>query len=213
MEFSEVVKNRSSIRSFAKQDIPKETLVEIVKEAQRSPSWVNSQPWKVYMATGKTAEKISKEHFYFNQIGRMEPTDWGAMSRSQWHPRTQRNMQEWSQAISTTDGARDFPILQPLQFRAPVYVYLTIPKEAPIYAAYDLGAFAQTLMLAAQNKGIDSIPAYELIRFPESVRADMGIPDDEVLAIGIALGYRDQHPLNKFVSSRVPVEEILTIKE
>ena len=52
MEFSEVVKNRSSIRSFAKQDIPKETLVEIVKEAQRSPSWVNSQPWKVYMATG-----------------------------------------------------------------------------------------------------------------------------------------------------------------
>lgn len=213
MEFSEVVAKRVSIRSFSDKPVPKDILTDIVKEAQRTPSWVNSQPWKVYIATGETLKRIERQHLLLDRMGSMEPAEWPVMSRLNWHPRTQENMQDWLVDVTSAEGGQDFGALQPLQFKAPVYVYLTIPKQAPIYAAYDLGAFSQTLMLAAQNKGVDSLAAYELIRFPSSVKTEMGIPDDEVLAMGVALGYRDKHALNQFVSSRVPVENILEIKE
>lgn len=52
MEFSQVVANRHSVRDFTDQSVSQEELVDIVRTAQQAPSWVNSQPWRVYAATG-----------------------------------------------------------------------------------------------------------------------------------------------------------------
>ena len=52
MEFSQVVANRHSVRDFTDQLVSPEDLVDIVRTAQQAPSWVNSQPWRVYAATG-----------------------------------------------------------------------------------------------------------------------------------------------------------------
>ena len=52
MEFSQVVANRHSVRDFTDQPVSQEDLVDIVRSAQQAPSWVNSQPWRVYAATG-----------------------------------------------------------------------------------------------------------------------------------------------------------------
>ncbi|GGE37509.1 nitroreductase [Streptococcus himalayensis] len=213
MEFSEVVRKRTSIRSFSKKEVADEQLREIIREAQRAPSWVNSQPWKVYIAKGKTLEKLKNSHLLSPQMGLSEQTDWPTLSRVNWDSRTQENMADWLAEVTTAKGGESFSPLQAFQFHAPVYVYLTIPKTTPIYSAFDLGAFAQTLMLSAQNKGIDSIVAYELIRFPSLIKQEMGIPDEENIAIGIALGYKDDHPLNQYVSSRVELDSILHIKK
>ena len=52
MEFSQVVADRHSVRDFTDQPVSQEDLVDIVRTAQQAPSWVNSQPWRVYAATG-----------------------------------------------------------------------------------------------------------------------------------------------------------------
>ena len=52
MEFKEAVNYRQSIRYFTNQQIAPDDLKEIVQLAQRTPSWANSQPWQVYIATG-----------------------------------------------------------------------------------------------------------------------------------------------------------------
>ncbi len=67
-------------------------------------------------------------------------------------------------------------------YYAPAIAYLTIPKQSNLWSVYDLGAFAQTLALAAKAKGIDSMPAYEFVKYPASVREIMGIPEDQTLA-------------------------------
>ena len=46
-------------------------------------------------------------------------------------------------------------------FDAPAIVYLTVPKTASAWAIYDAGALTQSLMLAAKERGIDSMVAYD----------------------------------------------------
>ena len=48
-------------------------------------------------------------------------------------------------------------------FNAPTIVYLTVPKKRTNYNLLDIGAIEMAILLAAKDKGIDSIPAYEAI--------------------------------------------------
>jgi nitroreductase len=54
-----------------------------------------------------------------------------------------------------------------------------------------LGAFSQTLILSAYRRGIGSLLAYEIVKYPELVRQFIEIPDDQTIAMGVALGYPD----------------------
>ena len=68
------------------------------------------------------------------------------------------------------------------------------------------------LMLAAKDRGVDSIPAYELVKFPAELRPLLGVPDGDDIVMGIALGYAADDRLNAFASDRLPLDEILTVK-
>ena len=52
MEFRDVLNKRHSVRNFSEREIPVQVLENIVRAAERAPSWENSQPWNVYIATG-----------------------------------------------------------------------------------------------------------------------------------------------------------------
>lgn len=67
-------------------------------------------------------------------------------------------------------------------FNAPAVAYLLIPHNPSLWQAYDLGAFGQTLMLAASDRGIDSIPAMELIQYPQVLHDLLGVDDQYIFA-------------------------------
>lgn len=48
MEFRELIERRKSIRSYADEAIDKELLAGILEQAQRAPSWKNSQTARCY---------------------------------------------------------------------------------------------------------------------------------------------------------------------
>ena len=61
MEFNDVINSRKSIRSFdPHKTVADELIKKIIASAQRTPSWTNSQPWRVYVATGGTLA-VSKQ--------------------------------------------------------------------------------------------------------------------------------------------------------
>jgi oxygen-insensitive NAD(P)H nitroreductase len=62
MDFDEVIAKRRSARDFTAEPISKDVLMDVVQQAQRTPSWANSQPWKVYIATGETLAAIKRQH-------------------------------------------------------------------------------------------------------------------------------------------------------
>ncbi|EHJ53290.1 nitroreductase [Streptococcus macacae] len=215
MEFQQVLKKRHSVRDFSEKPIAKDLLIEIIKEAQTAPSWVNSQPWKVYIATGESLRAIKTA--YKENIAADKPRhpDFSPLPREQWAAFPQKNMAATSASIGQAFGENitTFNEAQVNLFNAQAIAYLTIPKDSPNWSIHDLGAFSQTLMLSAADKGIGSINAFALVLFPDDVRKILDIPHDQIIPIAIALGYSRDTLLGNYTSKRLPVEDILIIKD
>lgn len=68
MELKDAIYNRRSIRGYEECEIKKEELYDIIKSAQMSPSWKNSQTQRFYIAHSKEAkEKMSDCLASFNK--------------------------------------------------------------------------------------------------------------------------------------------------
>ena len=216
MEFKDTVSKRHSVRDSKDQPVSKSDLTEIIKLAQRAPSWVNSQPWKVYVASGQTLQTI--KDIYVEREDEKGDPDFPVMHREDWSAETQANMKQWRHEIvhhfATFNEAHEkMSSASTNLYHAPTIIFLTIPKNSSLWSIFDIGSFAQTLMLAAKDKGLDTIPTYNSVRFPEVIRQEMDIPDDESLVIGISIGYPKNATINTYKSKRESIENILNFKD
>ena len=216
MEFKEVVNKRHSVRNFKEDAIPVPVLEDIVRTAERAPSWENSQPWNVYIATGETLKRI-KAIWAGKYADKVKGTpDMPTGHRTNFSPRSQKSMEDFMGAVAAYSGDPEiahFLKMNETLFNAPALVYLTLGKDHTGWPVYDLGGFGLALMLAAKDHGVDSIPAYEIVKFPAELRPLLSVPEEEEIIMGIALGYATDDSINAFASTRLPLSEILTIKE
>jgi nitroreductase len=98
-------------------------------------------------------------------------------------------------------------------FGAPVVVYLCLHKDLTPWSYFDLGLFAQSLMLAAMEYSVGSVVAVNLVAYPDIIREELDVPEDYTVMIGIALGYEDPDDVNNQVRSiRRPVEDAVAIR-
>ena len=208
MNVSEAIAARKSIRAFLPTPIEPEVLQALFATASRSPSWANSQPWEVYVASGETLQRIKTAYAanYAQGVAASpetpRPTAWSQAAvqrREQLHPGMQRDC---------GDDAKQFGVLNQTMFNAPTVAFMCMDKVLSAWSLYDIGAYAQSLMLAAVEQGIGTIPAIQVTNFPEVLHRELGIPDNLQVTIGIAMGYADpNHGINRFLSDRSPVEE------
>ncbi|MDO4814396.1 MAG: nitroreductase [Gemella sp.] len=209
MDFKSLINTRKSTRHFTDRTIDKETLKEIVADAQKTPSWVNSQPWKVYIASGKVLDSIKKIYLEKNVAEIPANPDFKFVDKADWPVFTRDNMTNFNKPYPY-----GFRQAQWNLFNAPHIAYITIPKGSPEWAIHDSGMFSQTLMLAAGAKGIDSMIAYNIVKYPDVLKEELAIPDDEIIAVGIALGYEEKnHPLNKGNQERNSLDNVLTFMD
>ena len=61
IEFEKLVKERQSCRDFNDLPLEKEKVEKIVDLARYAPSACNSQPWKMYVATGEKVQEVVTE--------------------------------------------------------------------------------------------------------------------------------------------------------
>lgn len=155
MDFDEVIAKRYSARDFTTEPISKDVLMDVVQQAQRTPSWANSQPWKVYIATGETLAAIKRQHAELSSNEEPGASELPVRSRSEWGTDPQHNMAALMQDIQSYmgDDLPDFALAQQRLFNAAALVYLTIPNQIIPWSLYDLGAFSQSLLLSAAKQG------------------------------------------------------------
>lgn len=212
MNVIEALEKRRSIRSFLPRQIEKEKLLAIFEAAKHTPSWANSQPWEVYVAAGAVLGQIEAA-FAENYANHVPPapetprptawTDAAIKRREQLQPDMRRDC---------GDAVSKFGILNQTLFDAPAVIYICMDKTLSQWSLYDIGAYSQSIMLAATEIGLGTIPAMTLTLFPDVIHEVLNIPDNLQITIGIAIGYIDtKHGINNFVSSRVPVEENVRI--
>lgn len=213
MQFSEVIRARHSVRLFKDTPVPVETLRAIVADAQCAPSWVNAQEWKVWIATGTTLETLREAHSERDLAGIKASANIEPNHRDLFSDMARENMAKFTQSRIDAGLAAIKDQSQAYLFHAPAVAFLTVPKTKQPLVLFDLGGFEQTLMLAAADRGVDTVTAFNLIKYPDLLNSIVGIPETEAIIIGIALGYAQEHPLNAFRSTRRPVDDILTIKD
>lgn len=211
-----ILRRRHSTRSFLDKPIEPEIIKEIIADAQLAPSWCNTQPWKAYIATGELAKELHRTH-YDNNLNARSWAEIMPPQESDWQGHTKDTYQGWMDTLSGlgNDNFADFLNLNRNDFHAPVIVYITIPKNATAYSAYDTGAFGYGITLAAAERGIGSIPAYEFIRYPQEIRDVFDMPENESLLLGIGLGYADNDPVNDIhqKTERQPLESVYILKD
>jgi nitroreductase len=93
-------------------------------------------------------------------------------------------------------------------FNAPVGVFITIDRRLGLGQWADLGGYINTLAFLARGYGLDTCPQVLWARMHEIVRAALGIPHEQTLYCGMAIGYGDRnHPVNCFRTRRAPTNE------
>ncbi|GEO70103.1 nitroreductase [Levilactobacillus acidifarinae] len=211
MDFSEVLKHRVSIRDYQPTQVTRTLLTSVVADAQQAPSWANSQPWKVYIATGETMKKIQKSHLEKTRAGIKGNADLPVKDIHDWGNLPWSNMSEWLDKVGSDPTMTDFTAANGRLWNAPAMAYITIPKTAPVWSIYDAGSFAQTLMLSAASHGLDTMVAYENVKYADEIREFAGVPADELIVEGIAMGYRSDDKINDFKNARLATAKMLTI--
>lgn len=212
MEFKQALQNRHSVRMFTNQTVDRDTIREIIREAQLAPSWVNSQPYHVYLVVGEALERIRNEQYQLEQKGTKGQSDVPVMPRTEWTAQAQQNMAEWTKGLG--EAAREMGPAAAKLYNAQAVIYLTLPKKYSPWSLYDLGAFGNNILLGASDHGISSMTAYQFVKYPKMLRQQLPIPDAEDIIIGIGLGYRDATALvNQITANRMPLDKILTINK
>ena len=56
----ELLNERYSVRAFLPREVDRATIEHVLKTAQRTASWCNSQPWQVLIASGGARERFRK---------------------------------------------------------------------------------------------------------------------------------------------------------
>ena len=208
MTVTEAMAARSSIRAYKPDTIDKAVIMEILEKAARTPSWANTQPWDVFVAAGETLARI--RNAYVENYKNAEktatdiprPTEWPQAAKNRTlglHPDMLRDC---------GDAAAQFGELNQKMFNAPAVIFLCLDKTYSPWSLYDLGAYAQSVVLLAQERGLSTIPAITSVLYPDVLRREMNIPDNLNVAIGIPIGYKDEdNKINNFHSARSPLDE------
>jgi nitroreductase len=60
MELYQCIEGRKSFRSFIPKAVDKLTLTRVLEAANRSPSYMNTQPWEVFIVAGEKKDILAK---------------------------------------------------------------------------------------------------------------------------------------------------------
>lgn len=218
MEFQDVMRARYSCRRFLPTPVDAQTVIQLVAQAQRVPSWGNTQPWRVHAAAEATALAIRQGLVAALASGQSEdpeiPMPHGFVGALMDRYRDLGRAMFKVLGIGREDKdkrnahyANNFDA-----FGAPVLVYLTVPAGQTHYMVMDVGAFEAAFCLAASERGLATCVLAALARYPQVVRQHLAIPQDERIVVGLALGHPDPAAeVNQFRSNRAPLEEVLTL--
>jgi len=219
MNVLDALNGRYTVRAFRSDPIDQDTLRKILEAALRAPSWANTQPWEIAVAGGEALNRLRTA--YMENLKNCVPRNPDLPLPKQWPPALQKRMEALKgERLATLEReCKDPAVIEGMMqlnyqfFNAPIVLYLCMDRTLTPWSIFDLGLFAQSLMLVAQHHGIGSAPAVTLVAHPDLIRAELKIPEDLLIIIGIALGHADtQHPQNKYRSPRRTVQDAVTFK-
>ncbi len=198
MEILEGIKTRRSIRAFKPDPIPRDVLNKILEAANASPSYTNTQPWEVVVATGKKKDEVSGRIL---ELARAKaagtpdiatPKSWPAGMEQRSREHGARRLAALGIAREDEAGREKMRLMNFQFYGAPCIVCLFTEPGVPEWSIYDMGLFSQTLILAAHALGVESCLQASVTAYAPEIKKALGVDPKKKLVICIALGYPDE---------------------
>ena len=211
-----LLRERYSCRGFKPDPVPRETIERFAAVAQRTPSWCNSQPWQLAVASAPTTERIRARLLdHVRSYPAAPDFIWPLEYRGIYQQRRRECGLQLYQAVGVERGDRDAAERQRLEnfrfFGAPHVAIVSTEAPLGTYGAIDCGAYVNNLMLAARAIGVAAIAQAALAAYPDFWRAEFGLTADRYVVCGLSIGYEDAgHPANAFRTPRADLGSVVT---
>jgi nitroreductase len=213
----ELLNERYSVRAFLPQPVPRETIAHVLKVAQRTASWCNSQPWRVVIASGEAKERFRKLIYAEAASGAAHDSDF-PFPREYKGVYLERRRESGFQLYNTLGiprGDKAAYARQALEnynfFGAPHVAIIHTDEPLGVYGAIDCAAYVGNFMLAAQALGLGSIAQAALARYSGLIRRHFNLAADRRVVCGISFGYSDHaHQVNSYRTSRAAIADAAT---
>jgi nitroreductase len=210
------ITSRRSIRAFLPTPLAREDIEQLLQVAARAPSGTNTQPWKVYVLTGEKKQRLSERilaaHSNPEEASRHTeeypyyPREWVSpyvdrRRKVGWDLYKLLGLTRENKAGMAAQHGRNYRF-----FDAPVGLLFTIDRVMEQGSWLDYGMFLQNIMVAARGRGLDTCPQAAFTQFHRIIGEQLGLPENEMLVCGMALGYADPDRVeNSLITEREPV--------
>ncbi len=216
MDAIECIRTRQSIRAYRAEPVPKEVFERIIETALWSPSYKNTQPWEVMIVSGKKKEALSEMLIKLLERGEPpcpdipEPEGWPLTQKQRIEQLYRMRQEKMGIDLKDPEVVRRSKIANFRFYGAPHVIYLYQDASLPLWSLFDLGLFAQSLMLAAHAMGVATVPQAFATDYAGYIKEFLGIPESKRLVIGLSAGYPDMDsPANRHRPERAGLSEVL----
>lgn len=216
MDAIECIRERRSIRKFKPETVPKELLSEIIGIAQWSPSYKNSQPWECIVLSGAKKEALTKAMVQLLENGVKpspdlpEPMTWPPAETAKIDHHMKRRVQLTGRHMDDPQARKMIKKANFGFYGAPHAIYLYQDASLTPWSLFDMGLFAQTMMLAARAKGFGTVPQAFATDYAEEIKKFLGLPETKRIIICISIGYPDMEaPENAYRSDRAGMDQFV----
>jgi nitroreductase len=222
MDVVQAIQERKSIRAFKPDQVPLDLLKKIIEQAMRAPSWANTQPWEFAVVTGNKL-KVIQDACVARGAAAVQ-TSPSEVARPYEFPEPYasriKQMQTKERRGRTTEmKPEEMEARMVTNFRhygATTCIYLLIGKNylqqekgINVWGLYDSGSAVQNIMLLAVNYGLGTIAQAMAVVFPDIIHKELAIPEDKLVALGIAIGYPDwDNEITKDFRDREPLDSM-----
>ncbi len=214
-ELDRLMSRRWSCRAFRPDPVPRDLIARIVETAQKVPSWCNAQPWQVIVTSGAETDRFRAALLREAETGTPSP-DLPHPDRYSGIYLDRRRETGWAlyDAVGVRKGDRAGSARQAMQnfalFGAPHCALITSPRDLGPYGAVDCGGFVTAFTLAAEERGVATIPQAAVASYAPFLHRYFDIPDDRLIICAISFGYADEdHAANGFRTTRAKVQDVV----
>lgn len=215
----DAIVGRQSIRGYLEsKPVPQDVIMKMLEIAGRAPSGSNIQPWKVFVVSGDKKQALSEAllaRHLSGDSGKREynyyPVEWrepyiGRRRECGWGLYSTLGIKKGDKEKMLHQHGRNYEF-----FGAPAGLFFTVDRDMELGSWLDTGMFIQSVMLAARSLHLETCPQAAFCNYHDTVAEHVGIPDDQQLVCGMALGYPNPDAtVNIFRTTRIDPAKFTT---
>ncbi len=218
MNVTRAIQSRRSVRAFLDQPVDKDTLTNVLEQAQRAPSGGNTQPWNAVVVTGDALAEITAAIKAKAAQAPMGEDMEYAIYPQGLDDRYEAQRRAVGEAMYQGLGIPKEDKMARIQwltnnwesFGAPVQLFTYTKKYMGPPQWSDMGMWLQNVMLLLREAGLDSCAQEIWALYGTYMREVLGIDDSYIFFCGMAIGYRNpEASVNNFEVPRIPIDQAI----